>query len=258
MTWSVSPSWHVTPSALLYTRFASGYRPGGPNSPPPGAPAGFPTSYSSDSTVSYEGGFKTQMFDNRVSLDVAGFYVDWSDIQLPQLFGPFSYTGNGGSAVSTGVEATIEVRPMRGLAVVFAGAYTDAHLTKDAPTLGGFEGDRLPYVPDFSGSVDADYRWPLTGDLQAVVGGTLAYVGERYSVFSVDPTFESHAKLPDYTTFALRAGVTFGRVSLLVYGRNLTDERGIQQFFSNGTANSHGTAVITQPRTFGVSLSSKF
>jgi iron complex outermembrane receptor protein len=56
-TYSLAPKFKFSRNATVYARVAKGFRPGGPNVIPPGAPAEL-GSYRSDSIVSYEAGFK--------------------------------------------------------------------------------------------------------------------------------------------------------------------------------------------------------
>jgi outer membrane receptor protein involved in Fe transport len=97
-TYSVAPRWHISQDTMAYARVASGYRPGGPNALPPGAPAGVPRNYESDSTVNYELGSRTTLLDHRLSIDVAAFLIDWSKIQLLQVVENFGINANGGKA----------------------------------------------------------------------------------------------------------------------------------------------------------------
>ena len=62
-----NPRYHITESAMVYGRFASGYRPGGPNFivPPPLPPQ--PSTYSADTVWNYELGVKTSL-DRRSTL----------------------------------------------------------------------------------------------------------------------------------------------------------------------------------------------
>jgi iron complex outermembrane recepter protein len=267
-TYSVAPRWHVNKDTLIYGRVATGYRPGGPNDVPANAPAAVPRAYGSDETFNYELGLRTSLLDHKLSLDVAAFHIDWSNIQLYELLiinnTPFGINGNGGDARSQGVEWTIGLFPVKGLSLNWTGAYTDAVMTKiSAP--GGIAGimantgDRLPFVPAWQTALDGQYQWPVFGDYRAFVGGTLAYTGERYSSFAAfgSPNV-THARLPSYDTLALRAGLENDRWRLELYGKNLGDTRGITDYSSQGAPNFAGSINIIQPRTIGAVLAAKF
>ena len=251
-TFLVSPRFKISDNAMIYARVASGYRPGGPNALAPGAP----TTFDADQLISYEAGFKFSTGDNVLSVDAAIFHTDWSNVQAQTSAGGFNYIVNGGDAISQGGEVTVRLTPIRGLTFGLNGAYTDAHLTENAPAAGGLSGDRLPFVPDFSGSFTANYSWELGDGMSANVGGAINHTGQRVSNYSS----KAPKTVPDFTTINLNMGIDFGTFSLSVFAKNLTDERGILALASQTTTpggNPFAQAVIT-PRTFGVEGAIKF
>jgi iron complex outermembrane receptor protein len=261
-TWSVSPRFELTDSASVYARVATGFRPGGPNVIPPGAPPGTPGAYDSDSLTSYEIGLKATVPGGRFSLDITGFYLDWEDIQLLAVVNGVGLNANGGTAVSKGVEFSARFLPADGLTVAFNGAYTDAYLTEDThPIVGGLDGDPLPYVPEWSFGLSGDYEWPvaLMGGATAYVGGNLGYTGSRTAAHSNRGADGRLRKAESYTMLSLRAGIEFGRWSVEVYGRNLTDELGINDIVAEGTLPNGAVGLgISRPRTIGLSVGARF
>jgi iron complex outermembrane recepter protein len=265
-TYSVAPRWHITDDTMLYVRYATGFRPGGPNFPVPGFTN--PPPFTSDSTKNYEVGFRTDLFEKTVSIDVAVFYIDWKNIQILGIvntpIGPVGINGNSGSATSQGVEYTFSWRPISGLTLALLGAYTNAHLTTDAPGLGGHSGDKLPYVPNLSTTFNVDYRWPVFANFSAYVGGSETYTGTRFTAFSpintppVPQVVEPHVELPSYSTLQLRAGLDNGHYDIQIYGNNLTNKAGILDYANSGGANQTGLASFIQPRTLGIELNVKF
>jgi outer membrane receptor protein involved in Fe transport len=255
--YSVAPRWHLNDSTMLYARFSNGFRPGGPNVLPPAAPAATPRTYGPDSTVNYEAGVKTSLFEGRLSLDVAGFLIDWKNIQLIEVVDMFGVNGNGGTARSDGVEWDATLVPIKGLTFSLTGAYTDAVLTSDAPAVGGVSGDRLPWTPRLSVTLDGEYDWPVFDGATAFVGGTWSYIGDRTSDFMLaTPPFLT---APSYDTVNLRGGLDYRRWRIEVYAKNVGDTRGIINLSTAGAVFDGGrTATIVQPRTVGVALSAKF
>jgi iron complex outermembrane recepter protein len=141
----------------------------------------------------------------------------------------------------------------------FLGEYTDAKLTADAPGLGALSGDKLPYVPDVSATVNADYRWHAFGKLSGFAGASWHYNGNSYTSFSPSAgVVESHAKLPDYNTLKLNAGLDDGQYSAEIYATNVTNRRGISEYLNSGGVNQTGLANFIQPRTIGVQVGVKF
>ncbi|MGC1302391.1 MAG: TonB-dependent receptor [Caulobacteraceae bacterium] len=263
-TWSVAPRWHVTRDTLVYARVATGYRPGGPNLIIPGAPADFPLTYHSDSTINYEVGVRSALLHHTVSIDVAAYYVDWSQIQIstnfvsPTTGQTYGVVGNAGSATSEGLEWNLEWAPIHGLTFGLIGAYTEAHLTADAPGLGAHTGDDLPYVPKWSNTLNADYQWNPIGDYKAFVGGSWTFTGSRYNDFSSTSLGDPHVKLPSYDTLSLHAGIKKGPYTLELYGKNLTDSQGLAYYSGGNGYNATGLATLITPRTVGLRLAADF
>jgi iron complex outermembrane recepter protein len=256
-TYSVAPRWHVDNDTMVYARVASGYRPGGPNVIPPGAAPGAAPEYGADKTTSVELGVKSTLLEGAFSLDLAAFHVNWKDIQLLEEVNGFGINGNGGTARSQGLEWTFGYVPVHGLTFQWTGAYTDAKLTSDSPTLNAFSGDSLPYAPKWGTAIDGQYEWSWFSGFDGFVGLTWSYVGTRASDFgSSAATPPGQVDLPSYNTTALRLGIDNHRYRVSLYGQNLSDSRGISNLTGSGAP--YPQVTVIQPRTIGVALSAKF
>jgi outer membrane receptor protein involved in Fe transport len=250
VTWLVNPRFHLNDDTMIYGRLATGYRPGGPNAGFPGTP----TSYGPDKVTNYELGLKSDLFDRRLSVELSAYWIDWKDIQVQEL-SPFgSYIGNGPSAISKGFEAASTWRPVRGLQIYGDLAYQDAYVTQDFPSGGvvALNGDRLPFTPLWSGAIGGDYRFPLFARWDGQVGADWRHVGRTAGSFNNPgiPRFEH----PAYDVVDLRAGISDGRWSLMLFARNIGDERGQTADLNLGLAK----VAVIQPRTFAISLSTSF
>ncbi|WP_419815623.1 TonB-dependent receptor [Glacieibacterium sp.] len=259
-TWSAAPKFKFSDTGSIYARFAKGFRPGGPNIVPPTAPPEVQT-YKSDSVINYELGLKAETADRSFGIDISAFHIDWDDIQLLAQVGAYGVNANGGKATSDGVEFTATVRPTRGFAVTINGAYTDAKLTENTdPIVGGRKGDRLPFSPKVSVSVNGDYDWSVGTNATAYVGASLRYLGDQAGLFSPAYTaaYGGRSNLPAYAVADLRAGVEFGRFSIGAYAKNLGNVAGktsvVESFFPRGAT---GTGVI-RPRTIGLTFGAGF
>ena len=259
VTYSLSPEWHFGDDTMVYARFATGYRPGGPNVFIPGVPP----MVESDDMRSYEVGVKSSVAGGKVQLEAAAFYMDWDDIQLSVVF-PSGLGGlaNAGTAESTGVEGSLNWLVGDNFTLGLNAAYTDAQLTSDTQT-GGQDGDRLPRTPEWSGALFADYVFETGGNLAWQFGGLLRYVGDRVSDPSSEPTSVTAGS---YTTIDLNAGVTIGdRWTIRAYARNIADEDGAItrnidiENSALGPATPDFIGVIpVQPRTFGIGVELDF
>jgi iron complex outermembrane receptor protein len=257
-TYSAAPEWHFDANDALYARVASGYRPGGPNVIPPNAPSTVEREYGSDKTTSVEVGLRSTQLDGALSFDVALYHVNWKNIQLFEEVEGFGINGNGGTARTQGLEWDVAYSPLHGLKFEWTGAYTEAKLTSPAPALDANSGDPLPYAPKWGTSVDGEYDWVLFGDLKAFAGATWSYVGARSSDFASAPPAADPGQivLPSYNTTAVRLGVDRGQYRFTIFGKNLTDARGITDYESVGAP--YSTVTVIQPRTVGATLSVKF
>ncbi len=257
VTWLVSPRYKFSENLMVYGRAATGYRPGGPNPAPP--TGNIPLTFQPDRLTQYEFGIKAQSADRALSLEAAVFHTDWKNVQIQTSAGGFNFIVNGGNARSQGAEATLRYRPVTGFQLGANVSYVDAKLTTAAPAAFGVAGDRLPYVPKWSGSVSVDYEFALGGETQGSIGGTVSFVSDRISDYSG----RFPKRLPNYATIDLRAGIEHGGLSLSVFAKNLTDKRALNVVSPAASAPSN-TAGQTyfgsyiQPRTIGAEASFKF
>lgn len=267
-TYSVTPRWHITPNLMVYGRLATGYRPGGANTSPD-----VPLTFAHDTTTNYEGGFKGNAIPGLLTLELALFDIEWKDIQLTASApSGFSYTSNGGTARSDGIEFTAALTPLDRLTITTNLDYNDAKLTRALPANGllvGNDGDRLPYSAKFTANLAADQRFPITETLTGNVGITLTYIGDRLNEFSIhsgDPlTGESlgvppRFKLPSYQTVDLRAGLDYNSWNASMYVRNVANKYALVSTFRRDAITllgNYGTSLV-DPRTVGLTVTKHF
>lgn len=274
--YSIAPRWKPDPSTTVYARIASGYRPGGPNTIPLGNPDNAPRTFRADSVLSFESGIKADLLDRALSLDVSAFFLKWKDLQLSGIVNTTSIISNAGRAESKGLEWSAELRPLGGLTIDFTGALTDAILTQStappAPApdlLGGHPGDPLPYVSKWTGTVGPNYEWHLKEDSSAYAGADWSYIGTRRTDFG--SSWGRQLVLPGYSTIDARVGVNLRRWSVELYGKNLTDQRGITFLGQSASPGGGGTfsaadssftlgstALLIRPRTVGLMVATHF
>jgi iron complex outermembrane recepter protein len=253
-TYMLSPRLHLTDNTLIYGRFATGYRPGGPNiSLPDVAP-----SFAADTLMSYELGLKSEWLSRRVLLDLAVFHIDWDDIQLNLSNGRVSYLSNGGTARSQGVELTAAYAPVESIRLGLTLAHTDAVLAEDTPSLSGARGARLPFVSKLGASMTADYQLRLRNDWSARAGLAHRYVGDQFSEVASSP---SAVRAPSYRLTDFNLSLFNERWTARLFVKNATNARAyvtpilITDVF--GAPLQIDTSIV-QPRTLGISLEARF
>lgn len=261
-TFEVGPSFKLSHDLLLYGRVSSGYRPGGPNAGD--FDASTPRVYKADRTTNYELGLKGSVGGHLLSFEIAAYLLSWNNIQLAfhdQKTG-FLFLKNGSKATSKGIEGSFELRPTRGLSISGNATINQAELSADLPGPGsvGRDGDVLPNVPRFSGTLSVEQSFPLSGSLEAFVGGSISHVSSRRAEFA-NSAAEIRVQMPAYTKGDVRFGVRDGALTVTAFVSNVGNSRGV---LYGGPLGSH-TAVtdpfyklVLQPRTFGITASRSF
>ncbi len=245
-TYQVGLRYHIAADNMVYFRFATGYRPGGPND----IVSGTPPTYGPDTTDNFEVGWKTNFWNSKGYLEVAAYDILWHNIQVEASQNGIGYLTNGGAAEIKGAEAALTLRPNDGLNLNATFSYTDGKLTQTAPGGTGDAGDTIPNTPKFSGSMSADYTRPIGGGWNGFVGASARYVDVRHTAFEHSMT-SGNAKLPPYTIVDLRVGVRNGPYEITAFARNVGDARAVLGGIDAGET----LLSIARPRTFGVSLS---
>lgn len=271
-TWSTDARYHFDDQTMAYVRVATGFRPGGPNLLPLGAPNAVPAQYGSDSLTNYEVGLKGDLFDGALTYDADAFYIDWQNIQLLVDIDNTGVNTNGGGASSKGFEGNVTWRPVDRLTLGLNGAYTEADLTDNTNALevGGYKGNALPFTPKWSMTLNGDYQLPSFGAYTPFVGASWHYTGSRESDFvgqlieleGLVPAgvYEPQYKLASYNTFDLRLGVDYKDWSLELYAKNLNEAKGIMAFSPYSATVASGlapTGAIMPPRLVGIVLRGK-
>ena len=256
VTWTARSSFKFTNDVLGYVLVSTGYQAGGPNTSLPGVPP----SVDSSKLTNYEVGFKNTLLNGRAVLNLAAFELRWRKIQVPgSLPSGISYVANGGTARSRGVQFDTSIRAAQGLDIRASASYIDAILTEDAPTANGLDGDRLPLVPQFAGSLRVDYEHDAFAEWDFHIGAGLRHVGKRYSVGLLAlegiPT-------DSYDAVDLNTDLSNKNWTVRLFAKNVTDKRAYLTAFSfpdiSGTVVAQNEGIVLQPRTVGVTVDYRF
>lgn len=256
-TYLVTPRFKLNDNLMVYARFASGYRPGGPN--PVCTLYTYSCHYQPDKTYNYELGVKGDSPEHLLSFDASAYYIDWKDIQL-QVSDPVSgntFFTNAAHAKSQGLELSGKIRPLTGMTVAAWVSVNDAKLKSDLPVnspVVGFSGDRLPYSAKVSSNLTVSQDVPITGSLVGFASAQAMYIGDRKEVFAA--TADTRLNLPGYVQGNLNAGIRDDSWTVNVFVNNVTDQRGTLSRPQIGFTNFG--AIYIQPRTVGASVSKSF
>ena len=147
----INLSYEPNGDLTLYVQAAKGFRPGGGNPPPPITCPSNPLQYAPDSLWSYEAGEKARLFDDRLVVNAAGYYENWTGIQqlVTEMGGP-TYTANAGTAHIYGGELEASLRIASALTITTAAGYTHAVIVQALAGTGFTPGERVQDVPDWT------------------------------------------------------------------------------------------------------------
>lgn len=251
----------VNENVNVYTSATKGFRIGGVNGNLPlglcgpeleelGIEPSNATTFESDTLWSYELGAKSRLSEDRVTLNGAVFFVDWSNIQqLHRLACGFQFTQNAGSAESKGFEIELLAAPSEGLSLSLGVGYTDAEITDSGGVPGVSEGDKIQGVPDWTVTSGAQYLWPLTSGWEGLVRGDFNYYGDSFSANNGEQRLRE-----SWSALNLRAGMVNEKWDLILFVDNVTDERANLADSRSIAAETPGRQrlVVNRPRTFGI------
>jgi iron complex outermembrane receptor protein len=156
-------SWQPGKQINIYANVAKGFRSGGFNLTSTGAGLGVvPATYAPDTLWTYEAGAKLQSADRAWLIELAGYRNVWTHVQTTtNLLGlPTGFTTNTGKITGWGADGSLSYSPIRSLTLALTGGWNDmAYKSNSAEHL---IGDRADYVPRFTGSASAEYRFAIT------------------------------------------------------------------------------------------------
>lgn len=281
-------SWRFAPNNQLYATVAQGYRRGGSNGIPlTGSFAESPAwqTYKPDTDINYEVGAKGYWQGITYNADV--FYVDWRDPQINTATTNWGFFAvqNAQKAETKGFELQLNGKLGAHFQYGFGYTYTDAKLAADAVSADGAytintKGARLPGAPQNQFNLSGDYDIPLT------TGRVSLHVDGYYQSSTEDTLFSATNSLnrvpapnpylgqpkfyyPMESFWLWNASAVYSRESwsAVLWVKNIGNTAGVTGVYTPaymGTSpaqnyNGNGSkALITLPRTLGVTLNYKF
>lgn len=239
-------SYKISDDNLLYASVAKGVKSGGVNSSN-GALSDEERFYAPDENWTYEIGLKNSFVDGRATLNLAAFYIDWSNLQLQVApTGASFFTTNIiqalGSATSKGVEVdgTFEIVP--GLVLNAGLAYIDATyddgVISSRITRSNLCGDGL--ICNANGDIGgndiqrtSDWQWNVGASFDTTISDGIEFLS-RIDVAGQSEQFVSEineATIAPRTLTNGRIGVRGNNWSLSVFGKNIFDKQYVSNAF---------------------------
>lgn len=255
----ISASFHPVPNVHLYATASQGYRIGQTNFNA-GTDPNIPVGYKPDSLWNYELGVKSELLDHRLKVNLAAFFIDWSDIQLTRFITmtngfDTNITDNAGDAEIKGIEGEIVARASDHWELGTSFAYLDAEIVSVLPGVPDYvtkPGATLPGSPDFSMSNYVQFSSDFGGDRSDYVRFGHRYVGELYSNANNQPFY----KVDPYSVLDLRAGMQFSKYEIALYAENLTNRDSVTSADANAEVTPYKFRM--RPRTLGMTFRANF
>lgn len=278
----VNVAYGVAEGVMAYASFAYGQKSGGINmSGLPVYPAGVPGHASGDPILetrivkpehntTIEGGLKTRLLDNALTVNVNGFYTRVTDFQAnvvdnAAVIALRSYLANIPKVTVKGVEFDAAMRIGSHFSLRASGAFSDGkyadypsapcpiELTGSATARCNLTGKGLPGLPRWSGSLGGEYETPLR---LGALGGDLfarADASAKTKIFG-DATDSAFTVIGGYTLVNASIGYRTPRWEVALFARNLFDT----DYLQNVTVQAGNSGLIvgtpSDPRTIGVTL----
>jgi iron complex outermembrane recepter protein len=274
-------SWRIRDDVLVYYTWSQGYRPGGFNRGLSGhLPLNgidqfiVPATYSPDSLINNEVGFKTLWFGHRLELNGAVYQEQWKNAQV-SFFDPQSGLGNiiiltnGPNYQVRGAELQIVARVTDGLTVQGATSYNESKQTNSpylinnnpaSPNFGqpitsilnpyGLIGSPLANSPLLQWNLRLRDEIPL-GDYKAFWQLGAQHIGSSISASGYVASYVQ----PSYTTYDAAVGVAKDTWNVQFFGQNLSN---VNESTSTSSAQFVETETVTRPRIAGIKFGYSF
>ena len=268
----LSLSYDITDQITGYATFSEGFRSGGQNDLNAFVPAIDLDSYLSEQVQTYELGLKSVFADGRVLFNIAGFYNDWTNLQVVLAEGPGGageVLGNAGSARSYGVDAELIWQVSENLdftasALVMETDIRDSVLTVPDPNGNGPDipvpvGTDIPGTAEEQFSAFANYSRPINDSLSFFSRAAISYLGGSVtSLSAITGQTVQPPTQPGFTKVDFRIGVEAEKWALSLFADNLFDEDIILGTRAGSVARDFVTGdvvhVLGPPRVIGINL----
>lgn len=241
ITPKIALQYRFTPGVMGYVNVSKGYRTGGFNMY---ATDSQYFSYDPEYLWSYEVGFKSTFLNKRMRLNGALFYMDISDMQVNQAINPAEgYVTNAAEATAIGGELEVSARITNELTLMAGLGMTKVEFDKFEDALGNYEGNKVPFAPDYTFNIGAQYRHTMGFFARIDWVGYGEIYFDKENNYSRDPYQLVNAKI----------GYEAEQFDVYLYAKNLFDKT----YDSKGYYSGYYT-IYSDPREAGLQLVYRF
>jgi iron complex outermembrane receptor protein len=251
----VNLAYQWTPGFMTYVTYSEGFKSGGFTQrvfpPLPQTP-----SFDPEYATVYEAGFKYSSEDQRLRLNGAAYYTDYTDLQVQVLLGPAPITRNAANATVKGFELELAAVPVGGLKIESGIGLTDASYDEIGPgVIGLTPQSKFAQVPEWSGNAGISYELGV-GEGRLTPRVDWLYRSEIYMDALNTPQITQDA------VSLINASLTYespgGRWLLALTGTNLGDERYFVSGFADLQTAGNAEVIWARPREWDLSVQFNF
>ncbi|HEV7356839.1 MAG TPA: TonB-dependent receptor [Steroidobacteraceae bacterium] len=129
----VNLSYHILPETMVYATYSQGFKSGGFTQRVFPPLAATPT-FDPETVTSYEVGFKTSTWEDKLHFNAAAYLTNYDDIQVSIFQAIAPITANGGTGRIRGLEFETQIAPGAGWYFEANAGLTDAYYTSILPS----------------------------------------------------------------------------------------------------------------------------
>lgn len=238
-----------------YASVTKGYKAGGFNS------FSVQPAFNPETIWNFEAGLKGRTSDNRLSLNLTGFYYTYDNLQVTTQVGVNLVTSNAAKASGKGIELEGVARPLADLTLRGAFTYLDAKYDRFlegeldenfAPIVSDRSGNFLTRAPKFQFNLGAEYTIQNVATGRVTLLGDVNYQSRTYFA----PANDRARSQKSYALANFRVTWTSEseRYQVSAYVQNLFDQRYVID--AGGVAQDLGAPNVLPgyPRFYGVAL----
>jgi iron complex outermembrane receptor protein len=232
--------------------------------------------YKTEFALSYELGFKSTLFDRRLTFNAAAFYIDYTNriFEVGKFIGTglFTFEENVGASANYGLELETQAHPTREL--TFTGGLGLIRTDFGHATLLDGSGNPLetnghegPDTPNYEGTLGADWRHHIADDLVVNARIDARFTGRSFwsaagcnALSTGCPSQGADSIQRPYQIVNGGLALDYGKHwSVSAHVSNIFDTR-YNTFFANlsETGSPFNVAGISRPREWSISVTARY
>lgn len=230
----LSLTYYLSDDISVYGSWTRGFKSGGVNAI---SFTGEELEFEPERAQSFELGVRTRLFENTMKFNATLYRMDFDDLQVLAFNGLFFDVTNAAAAYSEGLETDLQwLTPYTPLSINASAGYLRARYKRydaaPAPIADGIgalqdlSGRTLAFAPELSATISPTLEYTIAA-FPLKIAANIHFRDEHYTDSDLDPA----TRIPATTTYSAHIALSSSdeRCNVLIGGKNLTDERTLNQ-----------------------------